>query len=58
LLRAAQRTIGLNAPALSKPDKSGKQRRKRRPTARALRAVARLKTEEASPDVPAASEVM
>jgi hypothetical protein len=46
LVRAAQRTIGLTAPAASKPEKNGKKRRKRRPTARALRAVARLKNEE------------
>ena len=50
LVRAAQRTIGLTAPpAAPKPEKNGKKRRKRRPTARALRAVARLKTEEAAP---------
>lgn len=56
LVRAAQRTIGLTAPpAASKPEKNGKKRRKRRPTARALRAVARLKTEEAPSDVPAVS---
>jgi hypothetical protein len=53
LVRAAQRTIGLTAAA-SRSEKNGKHRRKRRPTARALRAVARLKTEEA----PAASEVL
>ena len=53
LVRAAQRTIGLTAAA-SRPEKNGKHRRKRRPTARALRAVAWLKTEEA----PAASEVL
>ena len=49
LVRAAQRTIGLTAsPAAPQPEKNGKKRRKRRPTARALRAVARLKTEEAA----------
>ena len=58
LVRAAQRTIGLTVPAASKPEKNGKKRRKRRPTARALRAVARLKIEEAPPDVPAAGEVV
>ena len=57
LVRAAQRSIGLTPPP-SKPAKNGTKRRKRRPTARALRAVARLKTEEAPPEVPAASEVM
>jgi hypothetical protein len=58
LVRAAQRTIGLTAPpAAPKPEKNGKKRRKRRPTARALRAVARLKTEEAvlQPEQPVSS---
>jgi len=58
LVRAAQRTIGLTAPpAAAKPEKNGKKRRKRRPTARALRAVARLKTEEAAlpPEQPVTS---
>lgn len=49
LVRAAQRTIGLTAPAPPKPAKTGTKRRKRRPTARALRAAARLKDEEAAP---------
>jgi hypothetical protein len=48
LVRAVQRTIGLTTPASPKPEKNGKKRRKRRPTARALRAVARLKDEEAA----------
>lgn len=49
LVRAAQRTIGLTAPAPPKPEKDGTKRRKRRrPTARALRAAARLKDEEAA----------
>lgn len=41
LLRAAQRAVGLRSPEVSKPkvDSSGKKRRKRRPTTRALRAV-------------------
>ena len=52
LVRAAQRTIGLTAAA-TKPQKNGTKRRQRRPTARALRAVARLKTE----DVPAEAAV-
>ena len=55
LLRAAQRTIGLTAPALSKPEKNGKKRRKRRPTARALRAVARLQEGEPLPTTENAS---
>jgi hypothetical protein len=42
LVRAAQRTIGLPPPAVPKPEAHGKKRRRRRPTARALRAVARL----------------
>jgi hypothetical protein len=50
LLRAAQRTIGLTTPAAaSKPEKNGKKRRKRRATARALRAVARLQEDEPLP---------
>lgn len=49
LVRAAQRSIGLTAPAPPKPEKDSTKRRKRRPTARALRAVARLKDEEAAP---------
>jgi len=56
LARAAQRAIGLTPPAqAAKPDKSGtkKQRRSRRPTARAMRAVARLKTEETAPPAKA-----
>jgi hypothetical protein len=44
LVRAAQRTIGLPPPVAPKPEANGKKRRRRRPTARALRAVARLKT--------------
>jgi hypothetical protein len=58
LVRAVQRTIGLSPPPASKPEKNGTKRRKRRPTARALRAVARLKIEETTPDIPAASEGM
>ena len=49
LVRAAQRTIGLSPPAVTKPSPSGSQRRRRRATARALRAAARLKTETAEP---------
>jgi hypothetical protein len=55
LLRAAQRTIGLAAPVASKPEKNGKRRRKRRPTARALRAVARLQEDEPLPTTQNAS---
>ena len=61
LVRAAQRTIGLTAPtpATTKPGTNGRKRRPRRPTARALRAVARLKAEEAAapPQAPAADAV-
>jgi hypothetical protein len=49
LARTAQRTIGLTTPPPARPEKNGKPRRQRRPTARALRAVARLKTEVAAP---------
>jgi hypothetical protein len=56
LVRAAQRIVGLTAPPVAnKPQPVGKKRRPRRPTARALRAVARLKTEEAPAEVPAVS---
>jgi hypothetical protein len=58
LVRAAQRTIGLSAPSAVKPERNGKKRR-RRPTARALRAAARLQTEEATlPPAPAAGETV
>lgn len=55
LVRAAQRTVGLTAPAPvpTKPPPSGKKRRPRRPTARALRAAAQLKTEAAAPSAGA-----
>lgn len=44
LVRLAQRTIGLAAPATPPrgPERNGKKRRPRRPTARALRAAAQL----------------
>jgi hypothetical protein len=51
LVRAAQRTIGLTAAKPVTPSKPGAKRR-RRPTARALRAAARLQTE----DAPSAAE--
>jgi hypothetical protein len=54
LVRAAQRSIGLSALP-PKPDKNGAKRRKRRPTARALRAVARLRTEVVPPPAAAAA---
>jgi hypothetical protein len=45
LLRASQRAVGLRFPEAAKPkaDPSGKKRRKRRPTTRALRAVELLR---------------
>jgi hypothetical protein len=46
LLRAAQRTIGLTAAPVPQAKKVSGRRRSRRPTARALRAVARLQTPE------------
>jgi hypothetical protein len=57
LVRAAQRTIGLPPPAVPKLEAHGKKRRRRRPTARALRAVARLQpTAAETPAVPLAAE--
>jgi hypothetical protein len=51
LVRAAQRTIGLAAPAAASrgPERNGKKRRARRPTVRALRAVARLAEDQPEP---------
>lgn len=46
LVRVAQRTIGLAAPPPPKPAANGKKKRKRKPTVRALRAVAHLKKDE------------
>lgn len=54
LVRAAQRTIGLPPPAPAKPVRNGKKRRRRRPVARALRAVARLQPAAAAGETPAA----
>jgi hypothetical protein len=48
LLRAAHRTIGLTAAPAPPLSKGNGQRRSRRPTARALRAVARLQTAAAA----------
>jgi len=48
LLRAAQRGLGLAAPAAPAAPATGKKRRPRRPAARALRAVARLREPEAA----------
>ena len=52
LLRAAQRAVGLRPPDTAKPkaDPSGKKRRRRRPTTRALRAVALLRCSVAPAD--------
>jgi hypothetical protein len=51
LVRAAQRTIGLAppTPAARGPQSNGKKRRRRRPTARALRVAARLTQEDRPP---------
>lgn len=48
LARAAQRTLGLAPPtaASARPSKNGSKRRRRRPTARGLRAAARLQAGE------------
>jgi hypothetical protein len=48
LVRAAQRTIGLAPPTppARGPERNGKKRRRRRPTARALRVAARLVQED------------
>jgi hypothetical protein len=57
LVRAAQRTIGLTAPAPAKPAKpapGSKRRRPRKPTARALKAARLLQEETPSAD-PAGS---
>jgi hypothetical protein len=56
LARTAQRTIGLAAPP-PRPEKNG-QKRRRRPTARALRAAARLQSEDGPAEQPAASAAM
>jgi len=50
LVRAAQRTIGLAAPA-QRPERDSKKRRRRRPAVRALKAVARLAEESPEPAV-------
>jgi hypothetical protein len=49
LVRAGQRAIGLAPPAPRGPQRDGKKRRHRRPTARALKAVARLAQEHQEP---------
>ncbi len=53
LVRAAQRTIGLAPPTPTArgPERNGKKRRRRRPTARALRVAARLKEADRQPAV-------
>ena len=50
LVRAAQRTIGLAAPAPSPARDKGKKRRSRRPVVRALQAAARLRSGEDTKD--------
>ena len=50
LVRAAQRSLGLAPPVAARgPERDGKKRRRRRPTARALRAAARLTPEGQEP---------
>lgn len=52
LVRAAERTVGLNPPAVEdtpSPVASGKKRRKRRPAARALKMAAMLQADTADP---------
>jgi hypothetical protein len=56
LVRAAQRTIGLAPPTpLPQRPEPGKKRRRRRPTARALRVAARLQTIDSKPAAPEAA---
>jgi hypothetical protein len=57
LVRAAQRTIGLTAPpaVATKPDRSGKKRRQRKPTVRALKAAQVLKEPTPAPSVESTS---
>jgi hypothetical protein len=50
LVRAAQRTIGLAAPAPSPAKDKGKKRRSRRPVVRALQAATRLRSGEDKKD--------
>ena len=56
LVRAAQRTIGLAPPTpVTQRPEPGKKRRRRRPTARALRVAARLQTSDSKPAAPEAA---
>jgi hypothetical protein len=57
LVRAAQRTIGLTPPpaAAAKPDRSGKKRRQRKPTVRALKAAQVLKEPTPAPSLETTS---
>jgi hypothetical protein len=56
LVRAAQRTIGLAPPTpVPQRPEPGKKRRRRRPTARALRVAARLQTSDGMPAAPEAA---
>jgi hypothetical protein len=50
LVRAAQRTMGLAAPAPNRPPRDGKKHRQRRPAVRALKAVARLAEKPSEPE--------
>jgi len=53
LVRAAQRAIGLTAPAVPPPKEGGKRRRQRQPAARALKVVARLQQQTQPEPEPA-----
>jgi hypothetical protein len=53
LARAMQRAVGLSAPPAGKPTAAaGKKSRRRRPTVRALRAAAALRSNCSSPETP------
>jgi len=49
LVRAAQRTVGLPAPAAPAPAKTNGKKRRRRPVARALTVAARLRPDHSDP---------
>ena len=57
LARAAQRTVGLTLPEKPRPQAAGKKRRRRRPTARALRAAERLRLDADNPEPALAASV-
>lgn len=56
LVRASQRTVGLSPPPVRpKAKETGKGKGRRRPTVRALKALARMKSEETPPQAGASS---